>query len=157
MKIKQKLFATIYLFFFCMFTFSVTASAQEVDTSSVNNQSDLILSTNLTSSETRQKATEAQLLDNPIVTFLLEHLKINKPTVFAIGITMIGIIFLFMSLFLPSLAKQEQMRHRSADQPASAKRHGNRRKKVSKKGVIAVLGLIFVLIGVVVQTINQIS
>ncbi|AYW49396.1 hypothetical protein C7H83_02285 [Tetragenococcus halophilus] len=155
MKIKQKLFATIYLFFLCMFTFSVTASAQEIDTNSVNNQSDLIL-TNLTSSETSQKATEAQLLDNPVVTFLLEHLKINKPTVFAIGITTIGIIFLFMSLFLPSLAKQEKMRQRS-NQPTSANRHGNRRKKVSKKGIIAVLGLIFVLIGVVVQTINQIS
>ncbi|NRR75902.1 hypothetical protein HRD57_11875 [Tetragenococcus halophilus] len=71
---------------------------QEIDTNSVNNQSDLIL-TNLTSSETSQKATEAQLLDNPVVTFLLEHLKINKPTVFAIGITTIGIIFLLCRCF----------------------------------------------------------
>ncbi len=156
MKIKQKLLATTYLFFLCIFTFGVTASAQELDTSSVNNQSEVVLSTNLTSSEASQKATETQLLDNPIVTFLLEHLKINKPTVFAIGITTIGIIFLLMSLFLPSLAKQEQMRQRS-NKPASVNRHGNRRKKVSKKGIIAVLGLIFVLIGVVVQTINQMN
>ncbi|QXN86955.1 hypothetical protein KV134_00075 [Tetragenococcus halophilus] len=48
------------------------------------------------------------------------------------------------------------MRQRS-NQPTSANRHGNRRKKVSKKGIIAVLGLIFVLIGVVVQTINQMN
>ncbi|MCF1685328.1 hypothetical protein LQF67_06970 [Tetragenococcus halophilus] len=156
MKIKQTLLSSCYLSFFCMLTLSFTGLTQEVAANSINNQPGLVLSTNLTSSETSQKATEVQLLDNPIVTFLLEHLKINKPTVFAIGVTTIGIIFLLMSLFLPSLAKQEQIRQRS-DQQASVSRHGNRRKKVSKKGIIAVLGLIFVLIGVVVQTINQMN
>ena len=139
-----------------MLTLSFTGLTQEVAANSTNNQTGLVLSTNLTSSETSQKATEVQLLDNPIVTFLLEHLKINKPTVFAIGIIMIGIIFLFMSLFLPSLAKQEEIRQRT-NRPDSASRHGNRRKKVSKKGITAILGLILVLIGVIVQTVNQMN
>ncbi|MDN6147170.1 MAG: hypothetical protein L0J02_13455, partial [Tetragenococcus koreensis] len=81
MKIKQTLLSSCYLSFFCMLTLSFTGLTQEVAANSINNQPGLVLSTNLTSSETSQKATEVQLLDNPIVTFLLEHLKINKPTV----------------------------------------------------------------------------
>lgn len=154
MKNKQSMLTTIGLFFLCFFTFGATSTAQEIATNSVNNQSGLTSIVFSALSGPAQEATATQLLDNPIVTFLLEHLKINKPTVFAIGITIIGIIFLLMALFFPSLAKQQQ--RQKINQTPTSLRQNKRRKKVSAKGIIAIIGLIFVLIGVVVQTFNQV-
>lgn len=160
MKKKRTLLTAVFLFFLCFFTFSSTSSAQEIATSAVNNHANLSSTfsgdVNLVLSAAGQEAAETQLSDNPIITFLLEHLKINKPTIFAIGITIIGIIFLLISLFLPSLAKQEQLRQRSVQSTAPS-RQQNRQKRVSAKEIIAVTGLVFVLIGVVIQTFNQLN
>lgn len=155
MKKKRTLLTTVYLFFLCFFTFSVTSSVQSTSISSDSSQTASSTEGQFTLSETEEEAA-TQLLDNPVVTFLLEHLRINKPTVFAIGITVIGLIFLLMSLFLPSLAKQVQIRQKNGH-PTPPLRKGTRPKKFSGKGVIAIIGLILVLIGVVVQTVNQMN
>jgi len=153
LKNKKTIFTVVGLFFLCFFAFGTTSAAQEIATNSAGNQSNLMSLAVSTLSESEQEATAAQLLDNPIVTFLLKYLKINKPTIFAVGIIIIGIIFLFMSLFLPSLAKQKQLKSSTS----TALRQRKRQKKVSAKGIIAIIGLVFVLIGVVVQTFNQVN
>lgn len=106
MKKKRTFFTTLYLSLLCFFIFS-THSSQATTITSDNSQT-ATTDSSLSLSDSGQEAMELRLLDNPVVTFLLEHLKINKPTVFAIGITTIGLIFLIMSLFLPSLAKQQR-------------------------------------------------
>lgn len=154
MKKKRTFFTTLYLSLLCFFIFS-THSSQATTITSGNSQT-ATTDSSLSLSDSGQGAMELRLLDNPVVTFLLEHLKINKPTVFAIGVTTIGLIFLIMSLFLPSLAKQKRLNQKNNKTAATSGQHRSQ-KKFSGKGIVAIIGLLLVLIGVIVQTVNQMN
>ncbi|GMA48295.1 MAG: hypothetical protein L0I81_00530 [Lactococcus lactis] len=154
MKKKRTFFTTLYLSLLCFFIFS-THSSQATTITSDNSQT-ATTDSSLSLSDSGQEAMELRLLDNPVVTFLLEHLKINKPTIFAIGVTTIGLIFLIMSLFLPSLAKQKRLNQKNNKTAATSGQH-RPQKKFSGKGIVAIIGLLLVLIGVIVQTVNQMN
>ncbi|KFN93166.1 hypothetical protein [Tetragenococcus muriaticus] len=156
---KQLFFTTSSFFFLCFSIFSTSLTQATTITSNSSDSTPASTATTenaLSTSGTDQEAMVFRLLDNPVVTFLLEHLKLNKPTVFAIGITTIGLTFLIMSLFFPSLAKQRRLKQKNNKAATTLGQHTSQ-KKFSGKGIVAIIGLLLVLIGVVVQTINQMN
>lgn len=152
MKKIYQLIVGLILTLFSLTLSTQTSFSQEI--SSPKTTTDI--SFKLAVSDMKKEQTEEQLLDNPIVTFVLEYIKINKTTIFAMGLTTIGILFLLMSLFIPRMEKRQQLQQKNNRTSAST-RHNIHKKIWPIKEIIAITGLVFVLIGVVIQTFNHID
>lgn len=149
MKKIDKFITETLIPFFCFLTLAPSVSAQEL-TPSISP----VLKMALT--EAQQEKTEEQLLNNPLITFLLKYMEINKLTIFAVGLTTIGILFLLMSIFIPRLALRQEQSQKTMKSNVSS-RHNIHKKILPIKEIVLITGLILVLIGVIIQTFNHIS
>lgn len=71
---------------------------------------------------------EKNIEENRLVTWLLETIEITKTTILAIGFTLLGIIFLLMSLFIPRRKKVEK-----TSRPLESEITSRREKQKSQK------------------------
>ena len=101
---------------------------------------------------TKEQELEQELEGHSFINYLLSVFQITKWTILAVGILVLGLIFLLMALFIPSKATRIQKQTDNATEKTS--KRSDRLVQFPYKSSLTIIGLATFLIGVVILSIQ---